>query len=42
MSAFTFDYLDIDNKRYIHDSKSLKVLRESRQKLNLIKDKVQC
>ena len=37
VSAFTFDYLDIDNKRYIHDSKSLKVLRESRQKFVILK-----
>ena len=37
LSAFTFDYLDIDDKRYIHDSKSLKVLRESRQKFVILK-----
>ena len=37
LSAFTFDYLDIDDKHYIHDSKSLKVLRESRQKFVILK-----
>ena len=37
LSAFTFDYLDIDDKRYIHDSKSLNVLRESRQKFVILK-----
>ena len=41
--AFTFNYLDIDDKYYIHNSKSLKVLRKLREKLfilNLITDKV--
>ena len=37
VSAFTFDYLDIDDKRYIHDSKSLKVLRELREKFVILK-----
>ena len=37
LSAFTFDYLDIDDKRYIHDSKSLKVLRELREKFVIFK-----
>ena len=28
LKAVTFNYLDIDDKRYFHDSKFLKVLRE--------------
>ena len=28
LKAVTFNYLDIDDKHYFHDSKSLKVLRE--------------
>ena len=37
LKAFTFNYLDIDDKRYIHDSKSLKVLRELREKFVILK-----
>ena len=37
LKAFTFNNLDIDDKRYIHDSKSLKVLRELREKFVILK-----
>ena len=37
LKAFTFNYLDIDDKRYIHNSKSLKVLRELREKSVILK-----
>ena len=37
LKAFTFNYLDIDDKRYIHDSKSLKVLQELREKFVILK-----
>ena len=37
LKAFTFNYLDINDKRYIHDSKSLKVLRELHEKFVILK-----
>ena len=37
MKAFISNYLDIDNKRCIHDSNSLKVLRELREKFVILK-----
>ena len=37
LKAFTFNYLDIDERRYIHDSKSLKILRELREKFMILK-----
>ena len=37
LKAFTFNYLDIDDKRYIQDSKSLKVLRELCEKFVILK-----
>ena len=37
LKAFTFNYLDIGDKRYIHDSKSLNVLRELGEKSVILK-----
>ena len=37
LKAFAFSYLGIDDERYIHDSKSLKVLRELREKFIILK-----
>ena len=37
LKGYTFNYLDVDDKRYIHDSKSLKVLRELREKSVILK-----
>ena len=37
LKGYTFNYLDVDDKRYIHDSKSLKVLRELREKFVILK-----
>ena len=37
LKAFTFNYLDIGDKRHIHDSKSFKVLRELREKFVILK-----
>ena len=37
LKAFTFNYLDIDDKQYIHDSKSLKVLQELCEKIAIRK-----
>ena len=37
LQAFTFNYLDIDDKRYFHDSKLLSVLRKLREKFVILK-----
>ena len=37
LKGYTFNYVDVDDKRYIHDSKSLKVLRELREKFVILK-----
>ena len=37
LKAFAFNYLDIDDKRYIYNSKSLKVLRQFREKFVILK-----
>ena len=37
LKAFTFNYLDIDDKRYFHDSKLLSVLRKLREKFVILK-----
>ena len=37
LKAFTFNYLDTNDERYIHDSKSLKVLRELRETFVILK-----
>ena len=37
LNAFTFNYVDINDKRCIHDNKSLKVLWELREKFVILK-----
>ena len=43
LKAFTFNYLDIDDKRHFHDSKLLSDLRKLKEKFVILKpDKRQC
>ena len=37
LKAFTFNYLDIDDRRYFHDNKRLNVSRELRNKFAISK-----
>ena len=37
LKVFTFNYLDIDDRRYFHDNKRLNLLRELRNKFAILK-----